>query len=345
MDEQHLIREAERIHRETLVLDAHFDLAMDLMDRTERGEEKVFRNVFDGPFLEGGVDCVVSSIFVSQRFLPEQALRRGLDQVECLRREIELWPERLAFCTTVEEIRNAAASGHLAIMLSFEGAEPIGNDIRLLSVFHRLGVRGLGLVWSRRNYLADGCPFNPVEAGKPGGLTDLGVKVVREAERLGMWIDVSHLNDEGFYDVMELSKKPVIASHSNCRKLVPSPRNLTDDQIRILAKKGGVMGMNGCSIFVGNGPGPFSARDLAEHVDHVAKIAGIEHVGLGLDFCDGFPPPPGESDLLPSRDVIAGHGRIPELTAELLNRGYSKNHIGLVLGGNLLRVLEEVLEP
>ncbi|HPA59190.1 MAG TPA: dipeptidase [Synergistales bacterium] len=345
MDEQHLIREAERIHRETLVLDAHFDLAMDLLDRTERGEKDVFRTVFDPPFREGGVDCVVSSIFVSRGHLPEQALRRGLDQVECLRQEIEQWPERLALCTTVEDIRNASASDRLAIMLSFEGAEPMGNDIRLLSVFHRLGVRGLGLVWSRRNYLADGCPFTTVEAGRPGGLTDLGVKAVREAERLGMWIDVSHLNDEGFYDVMEISKKPVIASHSNCRKLVPSPRNLTDDQIRTLARKGGVMGMNGCSIFVGNGPGPFSARDLADHVDHVAKVAGIEHVGLGLDFCDGFPAPPGESDLLPSRDVIAGHGRIVELTAELLERGYSKNHIGLALGGNFMRVLGEVLVP
>ncbi len=339
MEKKDISRVAKRIQKEAFVLDAHFDLAMDLLDRTECGEKNIFRDVYDASFREGSVNCVVSSIFISGRYLPELALRRALDQVECAWREAESCPDRLEICTTADEVEAASSSGKVAIMLSFEGVEPIGNDIGILSVFHRLGVRGVGLVWSRRNYAADGCFFSPVESGSAGGLTDFGVKVVREAERLGMWIDVSHLNDEGFADVMDIVKGPVIASHSNCRKLVPSPRNLTDEQITVLARKGGVIGMNSCSAFVGAGPGPFGAGDLADHVDHIVMLAGIEHVGLGLDFCDGFTRQPGMTDLLPSNDVIKGHGRIVELTEQLLRRGYNEEHLRLVLGGNFMRVV------
>jgi membrane dipeptidase len=332
-------REAKRIQEEAFVLDAHFDLAMDLLDRTELGERDIFQRVYDAPFRKGSVNCVVSSIFVSGKYLPEQALRRGLGQVECALREAESCSGRLEVCTTADEVEAASSSGKVAMMLSFEGVEPIGNDIGMLSVFYRLGVRGVGLVWSRRNYAADGCFFSPVESGRAGGLTDFGVKVVREAERLGMWIDVSHLNDEGFADVMETARGPVMASHSNCRRLVPSPRNLTDEQITALARKGGVIGMNSCSAFVGAGPGPFGASELADHVDHIAKLAGIEHAGLGLDFCDGFTSQPGMIDMLPSNDVIGGHGSIVEITEELLKRGYTEEHIRLVLGGNFMRVI------
>ena len=160
--------EARRIQEEAFVFDAHFDLAMDLLDRDERGEMDFFASVYDDPFRKGSVNCVVSSIFVSGNYLPEQALRRGLGQVECVLREVEKYPDRLAICTTADEVSSASLSGKVALMLSFEGVEPIGNDIRMLSVFHRLGVRGVGLVWSRRNYAADGCFFHQSNPAEPG---------------------------------------------------------------------------------------------------------------------------------------------------------------------------------
>ncbi|MDR0616110.1 MAG: dipeptidase [Synergistaceae bacterium] len=335
---------AKELLAETFAMDAHFDLAMDMDDRRERGDRRVWSARHAWPIKTGGWNCVVSSLFIHSWQLPEMGLRKALDQISALFSEAEEQPEEIALCTSIKEADNANAAGKTGILISFEGLDPLGNDPALLSVFYRLGVRAAGVAWSRRNYAADGCSFSPLKEGRKGGLTAFGVSVIEEAERLGMILDISHLNDEGVWDLAKFTKKPFIASHSNCRALVPVKRNLTDEQIKLVASRGGVIGMNGCSAFVsgkkGEGIGP---ADLALHIDHIVKLAGDDHVGLGLDCCDGFANFYEGPLSVETYDSIKGHSHLPDLVAVLLEKGYSDDSVKKIVGGNFRRVYEEVI--
>jgi membrane dipeptidase len=334
---------ARELHQKHLVVDAHFDLLYLVLGKRLRGETRVIERDYLPSMREGGVGLVISSLFVPNEYLPEMGLRRGLDQIGALHAEMEESPGLFTLCRNTQEIRNARQKGQLAILLSFEGLEPIGNDLGLLRIFYELGVRGIGMTWSRRNYAADGCFFEPVEEGRKGGLTEFGVKVVREAARLGMYLDISHLNDEGVEDLFRFYHGPVMASHSDCRALVPSMRNLTDDLIRKLASSDGVMGMNALSIFVGNPDmQKLDEKDLADHVDHIRDLVGTDHVGFGFDFCDemaDFTKAGADREY----DCIKGHDHSIGLSAELLSRGYSEADVVKIIGGNFLRFLEKTI--
>lgn len=321
------------------VADAHFDLAPDLVFQHERGAEKVVENQFLGDFKAGGVNLVVSSLFIESYFLPELGLRRSLDMVASLYREIRGSGEHFRLCRSPGDARAARESGQVAVALSFEGVEPLQGDVSLLPVFYELGVRGVGLAWSRRNQACDGAQFAPVDEGKKGGLTAFGFKVCRAAWDLGMWLDVSHLNDEGFADLMGIADGPVMASHSNCRALASSMRNLTDDQIRALAAADGLVCVNNIAPFVRDdwrekrlGP-----ADLLDHVDHLATLVGARHVGLGFDFLDKFKDYLNMDDTPKSYDVLGCHAGLVDFVAAMIQRGYAESDIELICGGNFLR--------
>ena len=341
-----LISHVHELHQKALTVDAHFDLTYELTNRRERGQQKVVETAYLEGFRQGNFNLIVSALFIDNFFLPEMGLRRALDEISYLYQEMEESPGIMKICKTASDIRQAKDEGKIGILLSFEGVDPLQNDIRLLRIFYELGVRGVGLTWSRRNYAADGAFFKGVREGKKGGITTFGLEVIEAAEALGMYIDVSHLNDEGFWDVMKFAKKPVIASHSNCRALVNSMRNLTDEQIKALADKGGVMGMNAASAFTANpsdnGNRP-TAEDLLDHVDHIIKLVGVEHVGLGLDLCDSFGNHLTLEPSLGTQDVLQGHQSLHEFTSGLIKRGYSDDDILLILGGNFMRVFEETI--
>lgn len=336
-------KRAEELHRESFVLDAHFDLLPLVLDKRLKGEKNVIERDYLPGFRAGNVNAVVSSLFVSERFLPEMGLRHALDMIAALYEEMAESPGLFSLCRNTAEIAEANARGEVALLLSFEGLDPIGNDLSLLRVFYELGVRGIGLVWSRRNYVADGCFFDPVKEGRKGGLTAFGVQVLDEAKRLGMYIDISHLNDEGVEDVLALYDGPVIASHSNCRALAPVMRNLTDEQILRLAGRGGVMGMNSFSVFVADPDRhAVTERDLADHADHIRSLVGDGHVGLGFDFCDemrDFTAPGARRKY----DCIKGYGASIDFTAELLRRGYGEEAVRGILGGSFLSFLRQTI--
>lgn len=334
---------ALRLHNESFVVDAHFDLTYEVANLRERGQREVIARKYLPQFRSGGFDLIVSAIFIDDMFLPEMGLRRALDQISYLHEEIDESPGLFRLCRSTADAYAAKEDGQTAIFLSLEGADPIQNDIKLLRVFYELGVRLLGLVWSRRNAAGDGAFFSPRKEGRKGGLTPFGVELVETAGNLGMVIDLSHLNDEGFWDVMEITRQPVIASHSNCRALAETMRNLTDDQIRAIGGKGGVIGMNSVNVFVRDDTPDANIADFANHVDHIAGLCGIEHVGLGLDLCDSFADHLNMGEILPTRDVVKSHSVVFELTEELIKRGYSDNDIQLVLGGNFMRVYKQVL--
>lgn len=345
-NERHLPHARELIAR-AFAMDAHFDLAMDMDDRREQGARRVYTDRHEELIRAGGWNCVVSSLFIHSWQLPEMGLRKALDQISALIAEVEEQPDKIALCTSMAEVDAANARGKLGILLSFEGVDPLGHDPALLRVFYRLGVRAVGLAWSRRNYAADGCSFHPRREGARGGLTAFGVDLLEEAERLGMVVDISHLNDEGVADVARFATKPFIASHSNCRAIVPSMRNLTDDQIRLVASRGGAIGMNGHSAFVAlGGEGArahVGARELAAHIDHIVRLVGDDYVGLGLDCCDrlaNFFQGPQSTNAF---DAIPDHSHLVELVVALLELDYQDERVIKILGGNFKRVYGEII--
>lgn len=332
------------LHEQAFTVDAHFDLTYDLQNRRERGETQVVEKQYLPGFKKGGFDLIVSAIFIDDMFLPEMGLRRALGQISCIHEELEETPGKFRICRTMGEAVEAKAAGETAIFLSLEGADPLQNDLSLLRIFYELGVRGLGLVWSRRNYLADGAFFKPEKEGKKGGLTPFGVEVVEQAEKLGMFVDVSHLNDEGFWDVMDIATRPIIASHSNCRQLSNTMRNLTDDQIKAIARTGGVIGMNSVNLFADALKENSDVSDLVNHVDHIKQLVGIEHVGIGFDICNSFINYLQMEEALPAYDIIDNHSKLGLFTEEMIRRGYTDQEILAVLGGNFSRVYGEILD-
>ncbi|SHE46365.1 membrane dipeptidase [Marinitoga hydrogenitolerans DSM 16785] len=320
----------------SIVIDGHFDLLIDVYEKRKKGRKSVILTDHYEKFKKGGFNIIVSSLFIPDIYIPEMALRNALDQISSLYLEIEESNGKIMLCKNLKDIKYAVDNNILGIMLSFEGLEPIGNDIYLLRVFYELGVRFAGLVWSRRNYVADGCFFNERLEGEKGGLTDFGVKVLKELEKLGMIVDVSHLNDEGFWDVIKFTEKPVIASHSNVRNIYHSMRNLTDDQIKAIAEINGVIGINGNGYFVTDKDEENNAEGLVKHVDYISNLVGVEYVGIGFDFCDMF------SDF--HRDSLNGHHELVLFIEALEKHGYNENEIKLILGENFLRVYKSVFD-
>jgi len=328
-----------------IVVDAHSDLLSDILGRRSAGQRGVLGSIWLPAMAAGGIDVRVAAIYSEPQYLPELALRRALDQIAAFLDEVEAAPGA-ALCTTHDGILRATAEGKRAFVLGLEGAEPLGSDIALLRVFHALGVRVLGITHALRNYAADGAFFDPKRTGLVGGLSDFGVALVERAQAMGMLLDVSHLNDPGFWDVVKLARAPLIASHSNCRALADHPRNLTDEQIKAVADTGGVIGINSINRFVN----PPDLPHLLDHVDRLVAIAGREHVGLGLDFCAYLlehTSPVERSGMRKgaflSVDGLAGDADVPKLPAQLAQRGYPPDTIDMIMGENFLRVFRTVL--
>lgn len=316
-----------QLHMESLVVDAHVDTLIGVVyGRRSLGERSDEGHVDLPRLQEGGVNVQFFAHYIEPQFKPDRALLRFMQMADAFYREIQANAEVAEVACTVADIRRITSEGRIACILTVEGGEVLQGDLSVLRMLHRLGMRSLGMVWNQRNDLADGVG----EARTGGGLTHLGVEAVKEMDRLGIVIDVSHLSDPGFWDVVEHVEGPFIASHSNARAVCPHPRNLTDDQIRALAAEGGVMGMNFAPAFVH--PEDATLEGVLDHVDHIAELVGIDHIGLGSDFDGIGRPPRGLEDVT----------RMPHLTQGLLDRGYSDDQVRAILGGNFLRVLERV---
>lgn len=332
------VSDAERIHSEAIVVDAHCDTLLsvagragmpgfekrDFLKRNETGD-------IDLPRLkEGGVTCQVMALYIEPPYKPTRSARRTLELLDAFYSLLDE-AEEFRHVTTSAGIEKAKRDGDVCALLSIEGGEAVEGSLSLLRDFYRLGVRAMGLTWNQRNDIADGVG----EKSAGSGLTDFGISLVKEMERLGMLVDVSHLSESSFWGVDRASERPYIASHSNAKSLASHARNLTDRQMEALAKKGGVIGVVFAPGFVDDDPAKVSLSRLVDHVDHIKEIAGIDHVGLGSDF-DGFGVLPGTGE------VIKDASEFPKLTEELLARGYSEEEVKKVLGGNWLRLYSEV---
>ncbi|HEY8418722.1 MAG TPA: dipeptidase [Limnochordales bacterium] len=322
------VRRARSFHEQCFVVDAHCDTALRLVQGASLAGTSAEGHVDLARLVAGGVDLQVFALWVDPRQRRSGFTVRCLEMLEAVRRAVAAHPDRLQLIETRRDLDEVHRSGKIGVLLSIEGGEALEGSLSALRAFQCLGVRALGLTWNLRNDLGDGVG----QADSRGGLTAFGRQVVQEMNRLGMIVDVSHLSEPGFWDVLEVSRHPVIASHSNARAICDHPRNLTDAQIRALAARGGVMGMNFCPEFV-RSDGPATLEDVVRHIDHIVALVGPDHVGLGSDF-DGIDGTPvGLEDV----------SRLPAVTEALLARGYDEDSVRKILGGNFLRVFQQVL--
>jgi membrane dipeptidase len=343
---------AMKLHREAIVIDTHNDITSPMTDEGfDLGAlDKSGKTQTDIPRMkEGGLDAEFFAIYVAAKYAKEGgSARRAMDMINDVYEQARRHPESLEIAFTAGDIRRIHKNGKIAALMGIEGGHAIEDSLSALRQFYKLGVRYMTLTHTNTNNWADsaGGINNPAEK-RHGGLNDFGREVVREMNRLGMMVDISHVADDTFWDVIETSQAPVIASHSSCRDLTNVPRNLTDDMLKALAKNRGVVMINFYSGFINTeyakpgAPAPAKPANkstmdmLMAHFEHAIKVAGVDHVGIGSDF-DGV------DGMLPAgmEDV----SKLPAITYELLKRGYSDADVKKVLGENFLRVMAEVEE-
>lgn len=328
------------LHGDAVVVDAHSDVFCDVVRRKLLGETNVLSRLHVPSWRAGGVDVVVTTLYTEEEHKPDRALRRAVTMLGAALNDIAETPD-VALCRTMAEVEAANAAFKIAFVLAMEGGEPVQDGIESLRVFYELGVRVFGFTWNQRNLLAEGVG----EERAAGGLTELGREMVAEANRLGVLLDVSHLSVKSFWDMIEVSDAPIIASHSNAKALCSHRRNLDDDQIRALAAKGGAIGINGVAAFITDDPQQATLDTMLDHLDYIANLAGVEQVALGPDFVDFLRAGPGAEREDPI-DYPAGFENItkmPAVTAALIERGYDDGQVRGILGGNMLRLLGTVM--
>src|SRR6266567_1866679 len=364
---------AKKLHFSSIVLDTHddttqrfFSTDFDIAKRNADGSIDIPR------MREGGMNAIFFSIWIDGRIMGPPAVQKALDQIDAVHENVRKYSKDLVLCRTAAEVREAHKQGKIAALIGVEGGHMIGNDMRVLRMFGDLGVRYMTLSHFYNDEWADSSTDKPAH----NGLTDFGKDIVREMNRQGIMVDISHVSDKTFYDALEVSKAPLIASHSSCRALCNHVRDMSDDMIKALAAKGGVIQINYEKSFidqsykdaseklsggvvalfdrlkkecgdnedcigkkmaemqkqaVAEGKLPHvSWERIIDHIDHAVKLVGADHVGLGSDF-DGASMPEGMEDA----------SKLPKITEALMRKGYSDDDIRKILGGNLLRVMEQ----
>ena len=381
------MQDAARVHREAVVIDTHADTPQRFVDEgwdfsgpLQAGLSAGMLNLESAK--AGGLAAEFLAVWVEPKAWKGRYVFRTLQLIDGVYEQLRKHPETMRLGLTPDDIVQAHRDGVFCALMGIEGGHSIEADLGLLRMYHRLGVRYMTLTWSNSNEWADSSgDMDDASVVHHGGLTAFGRDVVREMNRLGMMVDVSHVSDATFWDVLKTTHAPILASHSSARALTLSGRNLTDEQLRAIATNNGAVMVNFYAPFVdeqfrlawkalegeraplyaaaeqayrGRGPLPYGTslavdrkfyaehvgkhlpaprfEALIDHFDHVAKVAGIDHVGIGTDF-DGFA-------LLP--EGIESAADLPKITAALMERGYSAEQMKKLLGGNLLRVMREV---
>lgn len=367
------------IHRSALVIDTHADTPQRFVDEAWSFTDELGAGHLNlSSARTGNLSAEFFAIWPEPTQWQGRFAHRTLQLIDGVLEQVRRHPDHLRLCTTPGDILSSHREGRFAVLLGIEGGHAIEDDLALLRLYFRLGVRYMTLTWANSNSWAESSgDIHDPSAPHPIGLTSFGREVIREMNRLGMMVDVSHASDDTLTDVLATTRAPILASHSGARALTGSPRNLTDDQLRAIAQTGGAVMVNFYSAFIDETwrtawnaltpdrhaaqralearfkargePVPYRASNaidrefasrilrpplssLIDHIDHIARTAGIDHVGVGTDF-DGI------SSLPQDIDSAAD---LPKVTVALVDRGYTREDLEKLLGGNLLRVMREV---
>lgn len=335
---------AKEIHQNHPVVDAHLDLAAEIYMRYQAGEKEVIKNHYLSNFKEAGLNIIVSSVFITNQDLPVNGLKKAINQISALLMDITTVQDEVLLIKNKKDLETVIEQNKIGIILYMEGLDPLGSDKELLWAFYEMGVRGASLTWSRRNYFAEGCCKASELRDIKGGLSLLGIETISLMEQLSMFLDISHLNDEGYAELADLVTKPFIATHSNSRTVHMNYRNMTDEQIQILAAHNGIMGLNAYESIVGADPLKDGIPKMCDHLDYIIKLVGDSHVGFGFDLCDSYNlASPRYTFDEPRGDCLLNHTEVPEITAELLRRGHTKETVIKIIGGNFVNYFHEIL--
>jgi len=356
--------EVKRVHSSAILIDTHNDITSRTVDGYDIGEAKHDGHTNVTSLKEGGVGAQFFAVYVSGDYVNgNRSANRTLQMIDTVRHDIVgRYPNDFVLASTADDIERIHREGKIAALMGIEGGHAIEDSVRLLRDYYALGIRYMTLTHANTNNWADssGDSTDP-KIQHHNGLTDFGKQVVREMNRLGMMVDISHVADKTFWDALAASTAPMIASHSSCRALCNVPRNMTDEMIVALGKKGGVVQVNfncgflseksaaaGKNVQASTLPGargedatiaeykkkvpPATLADVVAHIDHIVKIAGVNAAGIGSDFDGVFCTPTGLEDV----------SKFPNLTRALLEKGYSADDIRKIYGGNTLRVMRAV---
>lgn len=363
--EYEIARQARNLHFSSLILDTHVDTTPKLLTEWKFTEEHHAGHVDLPRMLKGGLNALFFSIWIPGETRGPQAVNDALIRIAAVHKLAEDSPDKISLCVTADQVRQARRQGKIAALIGMEGGHMLNNNLSILRMYSLLGVRYLTLTHSVNADWAD----SSGDKAAHNGLTPLGKEIIQELNREGIIVDISHSSDKTFWDALEVSKAPLIASHSSCRALCSHPRNMTGNMIKALAAKGGVIQINYHVEFLDDraaeyfkkaepvmrelaaeyvqkgkledlrqeitrrfGPPPsISWERIVDHIDHAVKLVGAAHVGLGSDF-DGAQMPEGMEDV----------SQLPKITEALMRKGYPSSEIKMILGENLLRVLTDV---
>src|SRR5215813_6632672 len=335
----------ERLHAGGII-DMHFDLPMDLYEKREH--KNVLETEFLPEFEAGNMSVLGVAIYVEDRYLPQNGLRVALDQIARLYAETAA-SESFAICKNYREFQAARETGKIAFLITMEGIEPLGTDLNQLRVFYELGLRSIALTHVRSNAAGHGGIF--AATGSPEeGLTSFGHDVVHECEALGMIIDLAHINPAGFEEILSLTTKPPIVSHTNVRRYYDIERNISDEQIKMIGERRGVIGVN--CILVSPEEEESTLDHFVDHIEHIANLIGIDSVGIGFDFFEFIYrqwPESKQKELAAKFTTphfipdLTNHSHARNVTRKLIQRGFGDADIEKILRGNWLRIFKEAL--
>lgn len=322
-----------------MIFDGHADIWVDVADNRKRGMTNVFRKRHLDKFKSGNINGGIFVIWIDP-YNTKDSKSRLIEIMEYTSTEIIENSEMFKIVKSKEDLK-LSTSNKMPIVMGVEGLSCIGRNVDILDILYMYGIRHASLTWNEQNELATG-----VDGEKDRGLTSDGVKVIHKMEDLGILIDVSHANEKTFWDIYINTKKPFIASHSNCKSICNHKRNITDDQIKAIGDRGGVIGVNIYRDFIHNDKDKQNIEYMINHIEHIINLIGIDHVGFGFDFCeylDSFNLDHNEAECELNIDGVENASKVQSIISELRKRGYEQEDIEKISYKNFYRVIREIL--